>query len=125
MFCLDDLIEKSEYLHRISNHPVHIQDNKDDKLSPSAFIPFCEFGGKMEILGKKIDQLDFPVCKGFKAKIIKDQLCYEIDLNIYKEFFSDKKFRKGITLLFDENKERYFSWNHTKENIVEKGMYLS
>ena len=127
MFCLDEyeLIKESEYLHRISNHPVHIQDNKDDKLSPSAFIPFCEFGGKMEILGMMIDQLDFPVCNSFKAKIIKDQLCYEIDLNVYKEYISDDKFNKGLTLLIDENKNRYFSWNPTKKNMIGKGMNYS
>ena len=118
------MIKKSEYLHRISNHPVHIQDKKDDILSPSAFIPFCEFGGKMEFLGTKIHQFDVPVCNNFKARILNDQLCYEIDLNVYKEYFSNDKFKKGLNLLIDENKDRYFSWNPTKENIIEKGIYV-
>ena len=28
-----------------------------------------------------MDQLDVPVCNVFKAKIYKDQLCYEADFN--------------------------------------------
>ena len=51
----------------IINHPVHIVD-ENNSLSPSAFIPFCEFGGDMSALGVKIDQFSVPVCNSFKAK---------------------------------------------------------
>ena len=65
---------------RVSNHPVHFVTNGGE-LSPSAFIPFCEFGGNMSAMGVKIDQFDVPVCNSFQAKVLNDQLCYEVDLN--------------------------------------------
>ena len=48
---------------------------------PSAFIPFCDFGGNMKATGVKIDNLEFLVCNSFQDKILNDQLCYEVDLN--------------------------------------------
>ena len=63
------------------NHPVHFVINSNVvKTSSSAFIPFCEFGGNMSSVGVKIDQFNFPICNSFQAKILNDQLCYEIDL---------------------------------------------
>ena len=32
-------------------------------------------------MGKKIDKFSLPVCNSFKAKILNDQLCYELDVN--------------------------------------------
>merc|ERR1719150_1914543 len=73
---------EDEYL--IINHPVHIL-TKDHLISPSAFIPFCDFGGNMSAMGVKIDQFDHPVCNSFQAKIMNDQLCYEVDLDKYSD----------------------------------------
>ena len=36
--------EYSELIHKVTNHPVHIQD--EHTISPSSFIPFCQFGGR-------------------------------------------------------------------------------
>ena len=33
----------------IVNHPVHIV-TKDNQISPSSLIPFCEFGGNMSAM---------------------------------------------------------------------------
>ena len=63
-----------------TNHPVHIQD-QDGKLSPTALVPFCEFGGNMSVMGVKIDQIDVPVCNSFRPKIKGNQLCYTVDPN--------------------------------------------
>ena len=71
--------ENNFYMSFIS-HPVHITTSKANQLSPSAFIPFCEFGGNMSTVGIKIDQFDVPVCNSFQSKILNDQLCYEIGL---------------------------------------------
>ena len=38
----------------------------------------------MSVMGVKINQLDVPVCKSFRPKIIRDQLCYTVDPNKYK-----------------------------------------
>ena len=32
-------------------------------------------------MGVKIDQFAVPVCNSFQAKVLNDQLCYEVDLN--------------------------------------------
>ena len=43
IFCLDSNLASV-------NHPIHIIDKYYQK-NPSAFIPFCEFGGNMSIMG--------------------------------------------------------------------------
>ena len=88
------------------NHPVHIM-TKENKLSPSAFIPFCDFGGNMSSVGKRIDNFTDPVCNSFEAKLLNDQLCYEVDLNK----FSDKDNIKseleiGFNFVIDYNEDR-------------------
>ena len=37
----------------------------------------------MSTVGVKLDQFDDPVCNSFHAKILNDQLCYEVDLNSF------------------------------------------
>ena len=68
----------------MTNHPVHFV-NDENVLNPTALIPFCEFNGNMSVMGVKIDQFDVPVCNSFRPKILKDQLCYSVDPNIYKD----------------------------------------
>ena len=47
------------------------------------------------------------VCDSFKAKIRNDQLCYEVDLQKYKDEFKIKKqLKSGLILLLDYNVER-------------------
>ena len=55
----------------VNNHPVHIFD-KDGTLSPTAFIPFCSFGGDMKIVGTTSEQFELPVCNSFKSMIRND-----------------------------------------------------
>ena len=88
------------------NHPVHIiNQNKD--LSPSAFIPFCEFGGNMSSVGVKIDQFDVPVCNSFQAKILNDQLCYEVDLRKFSDSNNiQEELKLGFNFLLDYNEDR-------------------
>ena len=93
------------------NHPVHIiSENK--QLSPSAFIPFCEFGGNTSAMGEKIDQFDVPVCNSFQATILNGQLCYEVDLHI----FSNKdniinEIKSGFVFIMDYNEDRQVLFN--------------
>ena len=44
------LNSNSSKVQKLLNHPVHIVD-EDENLLPSAFIPFCAFGGYMHIMG--------------------------------------------------------------------------
>ena len=99
----------SKLLHQVSNHPVHLQ-NEEKKLSPSAMIPFCEFGKNSRIMGIMIDEFHVPVCNSFQAKILNDQLCYEVDLNKFKNYFSAENLKKGFTFFVDNNEDRQYSW---------------
>ena len=91
------------------HHPVHIIDTNNN-LSPSAFIPFCEFGGNMSLLGQKIEQFQVPVCSSFRKTFLNGKTCYSIDINeIMRErnIKMDKKLLEdGLVVLMDFNEER-------------------
>lgn len=76
-------------IHKVTNHPVHILD-ENGEFSPTALIPFCDFGGDMSTMGVKIDQFDVPVCNSFKSQIIQEQLCYSVDPNKFKNYSKSK-----------------------------------
>ena len=85
-------------------------------MSPSAFIPFCDFGGNIEAVSEKIKEFDVPVCNSFKSKILNDQHCYEINLNDHKTSLSTKDFEYGITFLIDTNDDRQFPNSSKKKD---------
>lgn len=89
-----------------SNHPVHIADKKGNIVSPSALIPFCEFGGNMSIMGVKIDSFQDPVCTSFKPKILRNQICYEVDPKEYEKYLDNNDNMLSLTLLVNFNNER-------------------
>ena len=104
----------------MTNHPVHIVTNRG-RMSPSAFIPFCELGGNMSLMGIKIDQFDVPVCNSFKARILNDQLCYELDVNKFIDKADMEGVNRiGLTMILDYNEERQISTSNIKseEKIV-------
>ena len=104
----------------MTNHPVHVQDSHG-LFSPTALIPFCEFGGDISVMGVKIDQFDSPVCSSFKDKKLLDQFCYTVDPNIYR---IDKPLE--LTLLLDYNEEREISlYDDNKENNHENHLSLT
>ena len=81
--------------------------DREGKLSPSSFIPFCSFGDDMKIMGRQIIEFNNPVCDSFEAKIRNDQLCYEVDLQKYKDKNRIKEqLKSGLILLLDYNLER-------------------
>ena len=102
---------ETEKVHKLLNHPVHIID-KEGNLSPSALIPFCEFAGNMSTMGVEIEHFDVPVCNSFQAKVLNDQLCYEVDPNkyTYKDYLTANEFKQaikqGLTLYIDTNDDR-------------------
>ena len=97
-------ISESEKLLKLTNHPVHIIEEKGNILSPTALIPFCSFANNFSMMGTKIAEFEIPVCNSFRAKLVKDQLCYEVDLSRFKNHinFKDKLF---LTLLIDYNED--------------------
>ena len=110
-------METSEHLHKISNHPVHILDNKN-MMSPSSFIPFCQFGEDMMLMGIMNSNFSVPICNSFKSYILNDQLCYQLDMNRIKNEFSAENLKLGITFFVDINEDRQYSWDQ-KENKKE------
>ena len=59
-------------------------------------------------MGVKIDQFNQPVCGSFTRKILKDQVCYEIDVNRVKdESESSENMNIGLGFLYDNNVERF------------------
>ena len=105
-----------------SNHPVHII-TKEGQMSPSAFIPFCEFGGDMSAIGIKIDKFDVPVCNIFHNKILNDQLCYEVDLNSFTNKTNiDKELELGFYFVMDYNEDRQFISENFSENKMKFGL---
>ena len=91
----------------ISNHPVHIVDENGKIVSPTALIPFCEFGGNMSIMGVKLEGFQDPVCSSFRPKVFRNQLCYEVDPNEYKKKLGgNNRDTIGLTFLVNFNEDR-------------------
>ena len=59
----------------------------------------------MSVMGVKIEELQYPVCKSFRPKIIKDQLCYTVDPNEYKHKI-DLKGELSLSLFIHYNEDR-------------------
>ena len=100
------------------SHPVHFF-TPEGKLSPSAFIPFCEFGGKKSAVSTKIDKLDTPICNCFQAKILYDQLCYEVDLNKFSNRDNiEQEIKSGFIFFMDYNEDKQITFedNYNKED---------
>ena len=103
----DDYSELQSYV----NHPVHVVD-EEDNLNPSAFIPFCAFGGDMTILSKHMRNFSFPLCSSFQPRLLDGQLCYFIDLdNATKQRPTSQGPAHGLTLFLDYNEERMVGRN--------------
>ena len=61
----------------------------------------------MKAMGTKVKGFNIPVCNSFKAKLIQDQLCYEVDLKKYeKKENRENELEHGLILLLDLNEDR-------------------
>ena len=90
---------------------------EDGLISQTSLIPFCEFGGSTSAMGVRVDQIDVPVCNSFKAKIYKDQLCYQVDPNKYKHRI-DLKNELSLSLFIDFNEDRQFNEIDNEDHII-------
>ena len=101
----------------MSLHPVHIINDRG-KIQPTAFIPFCSFGGNMDIMGQKVEGFSMPVCRAFKPSLFRGKKCYALDIN---EKLSSQNIKlsssssHGLTFLVDNNLERHFGSVNSKE----------
>ena len=102
------------------NHPVHIINK--GKISPSSFIPFCEFGGNMSSVGSHHDGFGVPVCSSFQEKVFNDQLCYEVDLNKFSDRNNiENELKIGLNFLIDYNEDRQVTF---EQNVNQKELGL-
>ena len=76
----------------------------------------------MSVMGMNIEQMDVPVCNSFQPKIIRDQLCYTVDPNKYKNDIKIERDKLDLTLFLNYNEDRLVSsfsdnLNHSTEDF--------
>ena len=60
----------------------------------------------MSLLGRKAEGFQAPVCSAFTRKIINNQLCYEVDLNRFRDQVDwQESLQSGLSLVIDTNDE--------------------
>ena len=101
MLTLYLIILDDEYIQRISNHPVHIEDS-EGRLNPSSFIPFCAFGNNMTLMGRFNKEFNMTVCDKFTPTVLDGRLCYKVDVNTLEE----KGYEQSLTIVLDYNDDR-------------------
>ena len=114
------MILDQRHLQMVSNHPVHIFGRNGEE-SPTAFIPFCSFGDDMEAMGTKANGYDDYICSSFEPVVRNDQLCYEVDLEKYKDKEKiEKQLDSGLVLILDYNEDRQIFDEKKKAKKIEK-----
>ena len=69
----------------------------------------------MEIFGEEFSNFHVPVCRLFREKIVNGQVCYEADLNQYRDRVNWKEaLSSGFNLIIDTNDE------YDVKNIMQK-----
>ena len=107
---------------RLSNHPIHLVSNAGN-YSLSAFIPFCAFGGDMSLVGTQSHLFEAPVCNSFQAKILNDQLCYEVDLNSFSNKDNiQNELKSGFLFILDYNEDRQVTLDKSNMHVEDKGL---
>ena len=110
----------TEYIHRISNHPVHILDEHNIP-SPSAFIPFCSFGGNMSVMQEYVPNFPNRVCNKFSPIVLEGRICYQVDVNEFMNQVDSKKLMThGLIFMMDYNEDRLGLDTNNDETSVDK-----
>ena len=79
----------------------------------------------MKLMGTTSEQFDVPVCSSFKPRIRNDQLCYQIDLEDFKDINNiEKQLKEGLVIIVDYNEERQMPKNMTNKNTEKEGFYV-
>ena len=61
----------------------------------------------MQVMGRAVKGFQDPVCNSFEAKVRNDELCYEVDLEKFKDTLNiEEQLKSGLTLILDFNEER-------------------
>ena len=108
-------LENVDILRR-SNHPPHFT-LEDRFLKPSAFIPFCGFGGNAEDLGFHYPNFSIPFCSSFEPITLNDEVCYEIDIRERFPKIKEEDLKLGLLLLIDFNEDKQFHSMREHEDL--------
>ena len=77
-------------------------------------------------MGVEIDEFEVPVCNAFQAKILNDQLCYEVDLNNFASKDNlEANLKLGFNFIMDYNEDRqvfYESIGRNKEKSLARSI---
>ena len=58
-------------------------------------------------MGRAVKGFQDPVCNSFEAKVRNEQLCYEVDLDRFKNPMNiEEQLKSGLILILDFNEER-------------------
>ena len=98
-----NLAESSSVLRELSLHPVHLTENTNGELPPSALVPFCTYQMDHNMLGQVRPELNVTVCDKFKPLIMDGQLCYALDVARWTEKSTAAGRANGLFLLLDPN----------------------
>ena len=73
----------------------------------------------MSVMGKQISQFELPVCSKFKPKILKDRLCFQVDVNEFKEKIDvEQALQDGLIFIMDYNEEKMIMETSNQVNQV-------
>ena len=89
------------------NHPPHIVGEEEKGgFSLSSFIPFCQLGEDMAVMGRKVPQFSKAVCSEFVETVLEGQVCYQVDVNKYRDSIDWRgSMEFGLGFLIDTNDE--------------------
>ena len=83
----------------------------------------------MKVMGTKVEGFNISVCNSFEEKILNDQLCYEVDLEKFKDRKNiNNQLKKGLILILDYNEDRQIPLDSKEikiEKISEEDVFLS
>ena len=80
----------------------------------------------MSAMGIKSDQFELPICYSFQAKILNDQLCYEVDLNRFADKNNpSEELKLGFNFLMDYNEDRQVIFEKSVSTNIETGLVSS
>ena len=74
-------------------------------------------------MGVKIDGFGIPVCNSFEARILNDQLCYEVDLNSFSNKDNiQNELKSGFLFILDYNEDRQVTLDKSTMHVEDKGL---
>ena len=74
-------------------------------------------------MGVKIDGFGIPVCNSFQARILNDQLCYEVDLSSFSNKDNiQNELKSGFLFILDYNEDRQVTLDESNMHVEDKGL---